>query len=347
ADAVGKGSAAAGQGALVTFGIEPTGPNTGYGYIRRGAARPEDGVFAVDAFVEKPPADVAQAYVASGDYLWNGGMFLFRAETYLAELERYEPRVFEACAAALAKSRRDLDFLRLDEASFAASPNISVDYAVMERTADAAVVPLRAGWTDIGAWSALWEIGRQDADGNVAVGDVAFQEARNCYVRSDGMLTAVVGLDDAVVVAMKDAVLVTSRDRAQDVKRLVERLKTAGRAQTTDHHVVHRPWGSYETLHAGDRFQVKAISVKPGCKLSLQKHFHRSEHWVVVTGTAVVTRDGESLLLRENESVYLPLGCVHRLENPGKVALRLIEVQSGTYLGEDDIVRLDDSYGRQ
>ena len=345
-EAVDRGCAAARQGALVTFGVEPTGPNTGYGYIRRGEAWGDSGVFRVARFVEKPPADVAEAYVASGEYFWNGGMFLFRAATVLEELERFEPGVLSACRDALAKGRRDLDFLRLDEASFAASPTISIDYAVMERTANAAVVPLRAGWTDIGAWSALWEIGRRDENGNIGVGDVVFENSQDCYVRSEGMLTGVVGLKDAVVVVMKDAVLVTDRAHAQNVKRLVERLKESGRPQTADHRVVHRPWGAYETLHNGDRFQVKAISVKPGRKLSLQKHFHRAEHWVVVTGTAIVTRDDETLLVRENESVYLPLGCVHRLENPGKVMLNLIEVQSGPYLGEDDIVRIEDDYRR-
>lgn len=337
--------AAARDGALVTFGVRPTAPETGYGYILAGEDPDGDGVADVAAFVEKPDRARAETFLEDGRYFWNSGMFLFRADAYLAELERFAPGNLAACATALEDARRDLDFLRLGT-GFADQPNASVDVAVMERTDRAAVAPLDCGWTDVGSWSALWEVGAKDADGNVAVGDVVLHGAHNCYARSDGPLTAVLGLDDVVVVSCDDAVLVSSKDHAQDVKAIVERLKADGRAEASIHREVHRPWGSYRTLFAGERFQVKCIDVKPGAKLSLQKHYHRAEHWVVVNGTALVTRDNEMLMVRENESVYLPLGAVHRLENPGKILLRLVEVQSGPYLGEDDIVRLDDDYRR-
>jgi len=339
------GAAAAGN--LVTFGITPTAPETGYGYIRQGAELTgHPGVFLVDAFVEKPKIEAAEDMLASGGHLWNGGMFLFSVSKLLVELERFEPAVVEACRAAIAAGSRDLDFFRLSPEEFAKSPGISIDYAVMERTDSAVVVPASIGWTDVGAWSALWDIGSKDADGNVCVGDVITEDSHNCYIRSDGQLTAVVGLDDVVVVATDDAILVASRDKVQDIKLVVERLKKSGRPEATIHKRVHRPWGFYQSLHEGERFQVKRLTVKPGATLSLQKHFHRAEHWVVVNGTALVTRDNDQILLRENESVYIPLGAVHRLENPGKVMLNLIEVQSGSYLGEDDIVRLTDTYGR-
>ena len=346
--AVATASAAASSGLLTTFGIVPTAPETGYGYIRRGdAVDGHDGAFRVAAFVEKPPREQAERYLAEKDFFWNSGMFLLPVRQYLAELERWAPAVLDACRAALARGRSDLDFFRLDEEAFAASPNISIDYAVMERTEAAAVVPCSIGWTDVGAWSALWEIGEKDQSGNVCHGDAVAWDSRGCYVRSeDGALVALLGMENAVVVATEDAILVAAKDRAQDIKPLVEHLKTQGRSEPLLHRRVHRPWGFYQSLHAGDRFQVKRLTVAPGARLSLQKHYHRAEHWVVVNGTALVTRGDEQILLRENESVYIPLGTPHRLENPGKVPLNLIEVQSGSYLGEDDIVRFDDHYGR-
>ena len=332
---------------LVTFGIAPSTPETGYGYIRQG--QPLSGIpgaYDVAAFVEKPTQEVAQAYLDSGEYAWNSGMFLFPAGLLLAELERYAPAVLAASREALAKGNADLDFFRLDAEEFAVAPGISIDYAVMEHTAKAAVVPCDIGWTDVGAWSALWEIADKDASGNVVIGDAILEEAHDCYVRSENHLTAVVGMENAMVVVVDDAVLVTDRRRAQDVKLVVERLKKAGRDEAFNHRKVHRPWGSYQSLHVGDRFQVKSLTIAPGARLSLQKHYHRAEHWVVVNGTALVTRDAERSVVYENQSIYIPIGTVHRLENPGRVPLTIIEVQSGSYLGEDDIVRLEDSYGR-
>lgn len=346
--AVDAAAAVAAAGCLVTFGIVPHTPETGYGYIRRGdAIDGHDGVFTVAAFVEKPTRERAEEFLADGTHLWNSGMFLFPAKLFLSELERFEPTVLAAVRAALAAGSRDLDFFRLDKDAFAASPSTSIDYAVMERTEQAAVMAADMGWTDVGAWSALWDVGTKDPDGNVCLGDVLMHDTRNSYVRSDcDALVALVGLDDTIVVATDDAILVAARDRVQDVKVLVEQLKRAGRTEPLTHRRVHRPWGFYQSIHSGDRFQVKRLTVAPGARLSLQKHFHRAEHWVVVNGTALVTRGDEEILLRENESVYIPLGAVHRLENPGKVPLNLIEVQSGSYLGEDDIVRIDDTYGR-
>jgi mannose-1-phosphate guanylyltransferase/mannose-6-phosphate isomerase len=339
--------AAARAGRIVTFGMKPTAPETGYGYIEVGAPLADlPGVHALARFVEKPDAATAATLVASGRHLWNSGMFVFTARTLIEEVELYAPEVLAAVRGAVTARRTDLDFIRLDEAAFAASPNISLDYAVAERTTRAAVVPADIGWSDVGSWGALWELGQKDSAGNVAVGDVLLEGAENCYVRSDGMLAAVVGLKDVVVVVTADAVLAMSRDAAQDVKKVVDRLKAKGRKEAVAHNRVYRPWGFYETLIEGERFQVKRIVVPPGQKLSLQKHHHRAEHWVVVYGTALVTRDGEKLTVRENESVYLPLGCVHRLENPGRIPLTLIEVQSGSYLGEDDIERFEDTYGR-
>ncbi len=338
---------AARAGRIVTFGMRPTSPETGYGYIALGAPLADaPGAFAVAAFVEKPDAARAEQLSTDGRHLWNSGMFVFTARTVLEELETYAPDVLHAVRQAMAERHEDLDFIRLGEKAFAACPSISLDYAVAERTSRAAVVPADIGWSDVGSWGALWELGGKDDDGNVAVGDVLLENARNCYVRSDGMLAAVVGLEDAVVVVTDDAVLAMHRGHSQDVKKVVDRLKAAGRHEAVAHNRVYRPWGFYETLILGERFQVKRIVVSPGCKLSLQKHFHRAEHWVVVTGSALVTRDDESMLVRENESAYLPLGCVHRLENPGKIPLELIEVQSGSYLGEDDIVRVNDDYNR-
>lgn len=349
--ALGRAVAAARAGHVVTFGMRPTSAETGYGYIEPGDGLPGvDGAFAVGRFVEKPDAATASRYLAEGRFLWNSGMFVFTAATLIAEMERFAPDVVAAVRAALAAAVADLDFVRLDPAAFAACPSISLDYAVAERTARAAVVPAALGWSDVGSWNALWELGDKDGGGNVAAagggGAVVFEGAANSYVRSDGAVVAVVGLADVIVVATDDAVLAMHRDRAQDVKRVVDRLRAMKRAEGTTHRRVYRPWGFYESLILGERFQVKRIVVNPGQKLSLQKHFHRAEHWVVVNGTALVTRDAEVLMVRENESIYLPLGCVHRMENPGRIPLTLIEVQSGSYLGEDDIVRLEDTYGR-
>jgi mannose-1-phosphate guanylyltransferase/mannose-6-phosphate isomerase len=339
---------AAREGRIVTFGMKATRPETGYGYIERGPELEKvPGAYALARFVEKPDARKAADMVASGLHLWNSGMFVFTARAMLDEMARHAPEVMEAAQSAVEMRSQDLDFIRLGAAAFETAPSISLDYAVAERTQHAAVVPADLGWSDVGSWDALWELGAKDEAGNVALGDVVLEGARNCYVRSDGMLSAVVGLSDAVLVTTEDAVLALHRDYAQDVKKIVERLKADGRHQAVSHNRSYRPWGFYESLIQGDRFQVKRIVVKPGEKLSLQKHFHRAEHWVVVAGSARVTRDDESFLVRENESVYLPLGCVHRLENPGRIPLTLIEVQSGSYLGEDDIVRLEDTYGRQ
>jgi mannose-1-phosphate guanylyltransferase/mannose-6-phosphate isomerase len=339
--------AAARAGRFVTFGMKPTAPETGYGYIEVGAAiEGLAGAKLVARFVEKPDAATASALVAGGQHLWNSGMFVFTAETLIEEMQEHAPDVMVAARGALAARTTDLDFIRLGREAFAACPSISLDYAVAERTARAAVVPADLGWSDVGSWNALWELGDKDASGNVSLGDVLIEGATDCYVRSDGMLTAVVGLSDAIVVTTEDAVLAMHRDRAQDVKKIVERLRRAGRHEAASHSRCYRPWGFYESLINGDRFQVKRIVVKPGEKLSLQKHYHRAEHWVVVAGTAMVVRDADEVMIRENESIYLPLGCVHRLENPGRIPLELIEVQSGSYLGEDDIVRFEDTYGR-
>jgi len=342
-----KAAEAAGEGSLVTFGIKPTGPETGFGYIKRGAVlRKQAGVYKVERFVEKPDLKTAKAYLASGDYSWNSGMFMFPVRQFIAELERLEPAMLEACRQAIAAAKEDLDFTRLDAKAFGRARSRSVDVAVMEHTEQAAVVPAEMGWTDVGSWSALWDIAPKDKAGNSLLGDVLVEDTRNSYIRSDSALTAVLGLNDVIVVTTEDAVLVAAKDRAQDVKLLVEKLKRAGRSEPLAHRRIHRPWGWYQTVDNGDRFQVKHIMVKPGHSLSLQKHFHRAEHWIVVYGVAQVTRGEDSLLVPENESVFIPLGTKHRLANPGKLPLRLIEVQSGSYLGEDDIVRLEDHYGR-
>ena len=345
--ALAQAAAAARAGRIVAFGMKPTSPETGYGYIEAGAELPGlEGVRAIARFVEKPDAARAAQFLAGGAHLWNSGMFVATAATLLAELERHEPALLATVRASVEGAKRDMDFVRLAPEPFAAAPSISIDYAVMERTEHAAVVPATIGWSDIGSWASLWEISGKDAAGNATTGPVELLDARNCLVRSEGILTGVVGLDDVVVVVTDDAVLAMHRDRAQDVKKLVDALKAKGIKQATEHRRAYRPWGHYEGLIMGERFQVKKIQVRPGAKLSLQKHFHRAEHWVVVSGTAIVRRDAEEIMLRENESVYLPLGCVHRMENPGIIPLVLIEVQSGSYLGEDDIVRYEDTYGR-
>ncbi|HDS0925097.1 TPA: mannose-1-phosphate guanylyltransferase/mannose-6-phosphate isomerase [Stenotrophomonas maltophilia] len=333
---------AARDGKLVTFGIVPTGPETGYGYIKAASG---DAVRAVDRFVEKPDADTALQYVQSGEYFWNSGMFLFKASRYLAELERLQPAMLAASRNAWQLARRDTDFTRLDKEAFAAVPADSIDYAVMEKTADAVVVPLDAGWNDVGSWTALRDVSAQDADGNAHHGDVIAIDCRNTYAYGERLI-ALVGLDDVIVVETDDAVMVGRSDRMQEIKQVVARLKADQRPEATWHRKVYRPWGAYDSIDNGERFQVKRITVKPGGTLSLQMHHHRAEHWVVVSGTAEVTRGDEVILLGENQSTYIPLGVTHRLRNPGKLPLELIEVQSGSYLGEDDIVRFEDTYGR-
>ena len=343
--AVACGLAAAQTGKLVTFGVVPDRPETGYGYIRRApGAGP---AFPVAEFVEKPDAATAQQYLASGEYYWNSGMFMFGARAYLDELKRHAPVMRAACEKAVAAAGRDLDFTRLPTAEFGACPGDSIDYAVMEKTRAAVVVPLDAGWSDVGSWSALQDALPTDAAGNVTAGDVIVEDAKGCYLHSTSRLIGAVGLENHVVVETKDAVLVAPRDRVQDVKALVARLKGQGRSETSLHREVFRPWGSYDSVDNGERFQVKRLVVKPGASMSLQLHHHRAEHWIVVSGTARITRGDEVFLLGENESTYIPMGTRHRIENPGKVALHIIEVQSGSYLGEDDIVRFEDRYGRE
>jgi mannose-1-phosphate guanylyltransferase/mannose-6-phosphate isomerase len=345
--AIDRAAAAARAGRLVTFGIAADRPETGYGYIRRGAALDGiDGAYEVAGFVEKPDRARAETYLASGDYSWNSGIFLFPARLLLQEIDRLRPDMLGTCRAALDKAKRDLDFLRLDHDSFAACAGESIDYAVMEHTAHAAVVPVEMAWSDVGTWDALWQIGARDDSGNLALGDVILEETKNCYVRAEQGLVAALGVEDLVIVATADAVMVARRDRAQEVKKLITRLEKDGRSELTAHPLVHRPWGTYRSIHNGLRVQVKHIMVKPGGKLSLQKHHHRAEHWVVVHGTAKVQRGDDEILLYEDQSTYIPLGTAHRLENPGKIPLHLIEVQSGSYLGEDDIVRFEDTYGR-
>ncbi|MFO1378551.1 MAG: mannose-1-phosphate guanylyltransferase/mannose-6-phosphate isomerase [Steroidobacteraceae bacterium] len=342
--AVAAATAAARAGNLVTFGIVPTWPETGYGYIEKGAGT--GSVVPVARFVEKPDAERAAAFVASGRYLWNSGMFLFSARRYLEELGEFAPAIRAASEHALAGAATDLDFTRLPADRFGASPSDSIDYAVMEKTKAAAVVPLDAGWSDVGSWSSLHDALPGDRDGNVARGDVVAVDSRDCLLFSSERLVAVVGLEGHVVIETKDAVLVAPKSRVQDVKLLVNRLKEQGRSEPGLHREVFRPWGSYDSIDNGDRFQVKHLKVKPGATLSLQMHHHRAEHWIVVSGTARITRNDETFLLSENESTYIPIGSRHRIENPGKVPLHIVEVQSGSYLGEDDIVRFEDQYGR-
>jgi mannose-1-phosphate guanylyltransferase/mannose-6-phosphate isomerase len=345
--AVRQAAEIAASGKLVLFGIKPSAPHTGYGYIKRGAPLAGfDGAFAVAAFTEKPNSETAEHYLASGGHDWNSGIFVLGAHAFLAELERFEPAVLAAARSALAGAHDDLGFLRLDAQAFAAARAISIDYAVMERTSLAAVVPIDVGWSDVGSWSSLWELSARDEAGNAVRGDALLEATRNCYVFSDKSLVAAMGVSDLVIVDTPDALLVADRARAQDVGKLVARLKEAGRKEHESQVRNHRPWGYFETLNAGPRFQVKLLHVKPGGKLSMQMHHHRSEHWVVVHGTAKVTVGGEERFIYENQSVYIVATQWHRLENPGKTPLELIEVQIGSYLGEDDIVRSDDVYRR-
>lgn len=340
-----RASAGAAKGYIMTLGISPTSPSTAYGYIRPG--RPIDGTECTEVarFVEKPDLATAKGYVSEG-YLWNSGNFMFLAKTMTGEMETHVPEILNAARDALDKASRDLDFVRLDEKAFAKAPKNSIDYAVMEKTTRAGVVPVDCGWSDVGSWGALWEVCPRDGDGNVVTGHASLVNTRDSLVHSEDMLTGVVGLDNVVVVATKDAVLVTSRERSGEVKDLVAQLKARNAPEVDAHLRVHRPWGWYERIEIGPRFQVKRIMVKPGARLSLQKHMHRAEHWVVVRGTAEVTVDERVWLMQENEAAYLPLGSVHRLANPGRIPLEIIEVQVGSYTGEDDIIRIEDVYGR-
>ena len=329
---------------LVTFGIVPKEPHTGYGYIKGGVNCGAG--FEVDKFVEKPPLDLAEEYFASAEYYWNSGMFLFKASRYLEELNIYRPDIYQACKNSINSAESDLDFLRVKKEKFEACPSDSIDYAVMERTADAIVVPMDAGWSDIGSWSSLWELSEKDENGNSCHGDVLLHNSNNSYIRSDENLVAAVGIDDLIIVGTKDALLVAHRDSVQDAKIITQQLKSESRVEWELHREVYRPWGKYETVDNGDGYQVKRITVKPGAKLSVQMHHYRAEHWIVVSGRAKVANGDKTFFLNVNESTYIPVGVVHSLENPGKTILELIEVQSGSYLGEDDIVRFEDKYGR-
>lgn len=346
-EALDSAVAAAQDGYIVTFGMEPMAPETGYGYLRQGQPlKALPNVYHLERFVEKPDLHAATEMLSAGHYFWNSGMFVFRADVMLSEMQTLAPEVLERVQQAMAARTIDLDFIRLPAEIFASVPDISIDYAIAEKTQKAAMVPASIGWSDVGSWSALAEITPADENGNAVQGDVILEDSTNCYVRADGMLTALLGVKDLVVVTTQDAVLVAHKDSVQNVKEIVKRLKAQKRSEADDHVRMYRPWGFYEGLAHGDRFQVKRIVVQPGRQLSLQKHFHRAEHWVVVGGVANVTCDDKQVFLSENQSIYLPLGSVHRLENPGKIPLTLIEVQSGAYLGEDDIVRFEDTYGR-
>jgi mannose-1-phosphate guanylyltransferase/mannose-6-phosphate isomerase len=347
-EAVRSAARVAATGKLVLFGIKPNGPHTGYGYIRKGAPLPgfHDEAFKVDAFFEKPDIDTARRYVEAGDHFWNSGIFVLNVRTFLDELERLEPRILEAARTALLQAKDDLGFVRLDRSAFAQSPNISVDYAVMEKTTEAAMLPIDVGWSDVGSWTSLWEIAEKDAGGNYVNGDAVLEDSKGLYVHSERSLVSTIGVKDLVIVDTPDALLVADKSRAQDVSKVVAKLKQSNRREHEQHLRNYRPWGFFETLSIGPRFQVKLLHVKPGAKLSMQMHHHRSEHWVVVQGTAKVVVGDDEKLLRENESVYIFATQWHRLENPGKVPLEIIEVQIGSYLGEDDIVRTDDIYHR-
>ena len=335
----------AAKGKLVTFGIVPTHAETGYGYLEKGDPVGEGG-YRVNRFVEKPDLEAANKYLNSGDYFWNSGMFMFRASRYLDELEKFSPDILTACRDALSNAEQDMHFTRVDHAAFAACPEDSIDYAVMEKTADAVMVALDAGWSDIGSWSALWDVGVKNSDSNVLRGDVICERTQGCFVHAEHRLVATVGVDDLVIAETKDAVLVARKDQVQDVKKIVEQLKADKRNEFESHREVYRPWGGYDSIDQGSRYQVKRITVNPGAKLSVQMHHHRAEHWIVVSGVAKVTNGDKTYLVTENQSTFIPIGHIHALENPGKILLELIEVQSGSYLGEDDIVRFEDRYGR-
>ncbi|WP_325436068.1 mannose-1-phosphate guanylyltransferase/mannose-6-phosphate isomerase [Pseudomonas nitroreducens] len=338
---------AAEKGEMVLFGVPANRPETGYGYIKAGDERGlPDGVIRVERFIEKPDETRAQQFVEDGGYFWNSGMFLFRASRFLEELKKHDADIYDTCLLALERSQHEGDLISIDAATFECCPDNSIDYAVMEKTRRACVVPLSAGWNDVGSWSSIWEVHDKDDDGNVTMGDVMVHDSHNCLVHGNGKLVSVIGLEDIVVVETKDAMMIAHKDRVQDVKKVVNQLDAAGRSETQNHCQVYRPWGSYDSVDMGGRFQVKHISVKPGARLSLQMHHHRAEHWIVVSGTAQVTCDDKTFLLTENQSTYIPIASVHRLANPGKIPLEIIEVQSGSYLGEDDIERLEDVYGR-
>lgn len=347
-NAVLKAKSVAEKGYLVTFGIVATHPETGYGYIQKSSKSISDliGAFPVERFVEKPEESQAKGYLNEGGYYWNSGMFVFKASRFLEELERYQPELVEVCQKSIDRAENDLDFIRIDKNDFSACESISADYAVMEKTSRAAVVPLDARWSDVGVWSAVWEIGKKDKSGNVVRGEAVIQQSNNNIVYAEKSLVALLGVDDLIVINTQDALLVAHKDEAQSVKNIVDQLKNNNRKEVVEHREVDRPWGTYDRIDGGERFQVKRITVKPGAKLSLQKHHHRAEHWIVVTGTAEVTCGDKTFLLTENQSTYIPLGAIHQLINPGKVPLELIEVQSGSYLREDDIVRIKDQYGR-
>ena len=332
------------SGKLITFGVIPTEAHTGYGYIKGG--RKLDVGLAVDQFVEKPSTQNAKRYFESGKYYWNSGIFLFKASRYLEELNKFRPDIYRACKESMLGTKSDLNFLRIDKTRFEECPSESVDYAVMENTADAVVIPMDAGWSDVGSWSSLWDITNKDHNGNVIHGDVIIHNSTNSFIRSDDKMVAAIGVDNLVIVVTKDVVMVSNKDSVQDVNLIAKKLKDSKRTEWEIHREVYRPWGKYDLIDFGDRYQVKKITVKPGAALSLQKHQHRAEHWIVVIGTAKVTKGKETILLAENESVDIPIGMIHSLENPGKVDLELIEIQTGSYLGEDDIIRLEDQYGR-
>lgn len=341
-----KAALLAEKGYLVTFGIVADKPETGYGYIQRGENIEGHEGYRVKGFVEKPNQAKATEYLQSGEYYWNSGMFMFRASSYINELKKYRPDILAACELAMGNTQKDMDFVRVDKAEFQQCASESIDYAVMEKTSNSVVVPLDAGWSDVGSWSSLWEVSQKDENHNTTKGDVLLHDTHNSFVLSTSRLVATVGLNNIVVVETKDAVLVADKDKVQEVKKIVDQLKSAERPEYQLHREVYRPWGNYDSIDNGTRYQVKRITVKPGAKLSVQMHHHRAEHWIVVSGTAKVLNGNEEKLLTENESIYIPVGAVHYLENPGKIPLELIEVQSGSYLGEDDIVRFEDMYGR-
>ena len=354
-DALKSGVSFAEEGFLITFGIVPTAPETGYGYIRKGSPLmprkdPDttDGniAYEIERFVEKPDLKTAERYVASGDFCWNSGMFMFKAATVLEELKKFVPEMVAFCEESIATGREDLDFFRLNPDAFAACPGNSIDYAVMEKTDRGAMIPMDAGWNDLGSWEALWQVGEKDANDNVLKGDVMAHDVKNSYLHSTGRLISAVGLEDHIVVETPDAVLISPRNRVQDVKQLVDRLKADRRIESSAHRKVYRPWGASESIQESDRFKVNRLTVKPGARLSLQKHFNRAEHWIIVRGTALVDKADQRFLLKEDESTYIPAGTTHRLENPGRIDLELIEIQTGSYLGEEDIKRFEDDYGR-
>lgn len=336
---------AASKGKLVTFGIVPTHPETGYGYIKATVSE-SNGTFDVERFVEKPSLDVAKQYLNHGSYYWNSGMFMLKVSSFLEELKQFEPEMYRYCEQAVSLAKQDLDFCRVDTSAFEKCPSNSIDYAVMEKTSNAVIIPLEAGWSDVGAWPAVWELLDKDNQGNAGHGDFVTHLSKNNYVHSANRLVTLLGVENLMVIETSDAILVADKDKAQEVKHIVDHLKSNDRSEATTHRKVYRPWGAYDSVDHGQRFQVKHITVKPGQKLSLQLHHHRSEHWVIVSGTAKVRIGDETKMVSENESVYIPIGTVHSLENPGKLPLELIEVQTGSYFGEDDIIRLEDRYGR-